>query len=206
MTPYLAIPIHEARLPICRLRPLMLVAPLLAALWFGDTRMPAKTLPHDIMLWSGYVLAIFGAFIHIYSSVFLSAGGLATSGPYSVMRHPLYAGLLATLTGIGLQTASLGLTALILAIAALCCLYHTSEEESALLRIHGSRFREYQQRVPAWLPRPNLWNEPHEIMAKPRAVLNAMLLNFALLMLFPAIEVLHLLHASGILPSFFSYP
>lgn len=206
MTSYLAIPIHEARLPICRLRPLMLIAPLIAALWFGDTRWAAKTLPHEMMMWSGYVLAIGGSFIHIYSSLFLSGGGLATDGPYSVMRHPLYAGLLATLTGIGLQTASLGLTALMVAIAALCCLCHASQEESALLRIHGARFREYQQRVPAWLPRFTLWNEPQEIMAKPRAVLNAMLLNFALLMLFPVIEVLHLLHESGILPSFFSYP
>jgi protein-S-isoprenylcysteine O-methyltransferase Ste14 len=183
----------------------MLVTLLVPVLIFGNTSWSEESIVHIAMVWSGYLLAIVGAFTHIYSSVFISRGELATGGPYSVMRHPLYAGLFVTMTGIGLQTASLSLTALLLVVGALCCIYHASEEESQLVRLHGERYRKYQARVPAWLPRFSLWDEPQEIMANPRLLLKAMLLNGALLLFYPFIEILHALHASGMLPSFFSY-
>jgi protein-S-isoprenylcysteine O-methyltransferase Ste14 len=77
---------------------------------------------------------------------------LVTTGPYSVIRHPVFAALLALL----LSTVAL-LTPGVAALAAIAaCVYGTEirirAEDGLLERRFGDPYREYRSRVAAYLP------------------------------------------------------
>jgi protein-S-isoprenylcysteine O-methyltransferase Ste14 len=78
---------------------------------------------------------------------------LVTGGPFAIVRHPMY---------LGLVTAALGSlllyqtwTALAFAIFAPFVLLRARREEQALAAEFGEQWREYCKRVPAFFPR--LW-------------------------------------------------
>ncbi|HKG90702.1 MAG TPA: isoprenylcysteine carboxylmethyltransferase family protein [Gemmatimonadaceae bacterium] len=76
---------------------------------------------------------------------------LITSGPYAVVRHPIYAGLVAFLAGSALvwnDAALLGVAA----AAALLFAAHVRVEEAMFIRHFGEAYRQYQRRTPALLP------------------------------------------------------
>ena len=196
-------PMDEIERPRYSLRPMLLVLLLpLALIVANPVSWPEKSWPHELMEWSGYLLAIIGAYMQIYATVFTSSGELATAGPYSVVRHPSYIGLLVMMTGIGLETASLPLVAFALAIAVPICLWQARREEIEMLGRFGVRYAKYQERVRAWLPRLQLWDEISEVAAKPRTVMDSMLRNSALLMLYPIFEITHMLHQANVLQTF----
>jgi len=67
-----------------------------------------------------------------------------TAGPYRVLRHPSYAGLLLALVGLGLAVTANWLSALVLAVlAGLGLGYRIRVEERALLRDLGADYRAY---------------------------------------------------------------
>lgn len=77
---------------------------------------------------------------------------LVTSGPYSLMRHPAYAGLLLAALGVAIGYGSLlGLAAIGLLLAPALA-YRIRVEESLLERRFGSPYRLYQHRVRRLIP------------------------------------------------------
>ena len=77
---------------------------------------------------------------------------LVTSGPYAIVRHPIYASLLAILasTLLLLTPWQWAVPALALFIAGTEIRVHT--EDGLLASRFGDRFAEYRKRVPAYLP------------------------------------------------------
>lgn len=77
---------------------------------------------------------------------------LVQSGPYRVVRHPLYAGLLAAVLG---QAVILGRWRGVAAVALLAASYwrKVAVEEAALRRHFGASYDAYAAKVPAFLPR-----------------------------------------------------
>ena len=68
---------------------------------------------------------------------------VVTAGPYRLLRHPSYAGVLLACTGIGLASANwVGLAGLALLPLALI-LWRIHIEENALLTTLGDRYRAY---------------------------------------------------------------
>ena len=76
---------------------------------------------------------------------------LITDGPYALVRHPIYAGLIATLAGGALLWDS-RLTLLLAALMALPLYFHTVFEELLFEQHFGAAYREYQARVPRLVP------------------------------------------------------
>lgn len=80
---------------------------------------------------------------------------LVRSGPYSMVRHPIYTSMLALLLALGFLSGSL----LRLAIAFLIFMIGTEirvrAEEAVLRERFGPEFEDYRARVPALIPR--LW-------------------------------------------------
>ncbi len=85
---------------------------------------------------------------------------LNTTGPYSLVRHPLYLGNYLIALGMSLFTRAWFLP-IIVSLAAL--LYYeriAAREEQFLESRFGDAFREWAARVPAVLPRPSAWRPP----------------------------------------------
>ncbi len=81
-----------------------------------------------------------------------SAQPLIQSGPYGVVRHPLYVGILAGASGTALVT---GQVRGILGLGLLAAAYQRkiADEETALREHFGDAYTEYAAVTPAYLPR-----------------------------------------------------
>ena len=76
---------------------------------------------------------------------------LVTSGPYAVVRHPMYLGLiLAALGGLLIYQTW---TMVVFSLLAPFVLLRTRREESVLAVTFGKQWQDYCSRVPAFLPR-----------------------------------------------------
>lgn len=102
----------------------------------------------------GTVLALAGALFRLYASGFIAKNQeLATDGPYSMVRHPLYTGNLFLLAGF---TVASGVWWVPLVAVWFWWFYYPPAidyEDRKLRRIFGQRCVDWQRTVPAVLPR-----------------------------------------------------
>jgi protein-S-isoprenylcysteine O-methyltransferase Ste14 len=78
---------------------------------------------------------------------------LVTDGPFAIVRHPMYSGLVLAALG-ALLIYSTWTTLLFVCFAPLTCV-RARHEETALAAEFGEKWQEYRRRVPAFFPR--LW-------------------------------------------------
>jgi protein-S-isoprenylcysteine O-methyltransferase Ste14 len=80
---------------------------------------------------------------------------LVSTGPYGLVRHPIYTGLLMALTGIALYDCRWrGLLGL--ALFAIGFWLKARSEENLLTREFGEEYRSYRVRTPMLIPRLHL--------------------------------------------------
>lgn len=77
---------------------------------------------------------------------------LVTSGPYRLVRHPIYTSMLFLLCGTGFMVTPLPLLALAAAVFMVGTEIRVRIEDRLLASRFGDRYREYQRRVPAYIP------------------------------------------------------
>ena len=77
---------------------------------------------------------------------------LVTSGPYRLVRHPIYTSMLCLLCGVGFMVTPMPLLLLAVAVFMLGTEIRVRIEDRLLASNFGDRFREYQRRVPAYVP------------------------------------------------------
>src|SRR5216684_3887586 len=84
-------------------------------------------------------------------------GGIATRGPYALMRHPQYTGIFLALFGEGVVhwPTLFSLTTYPIIVIAYSLL--ARKEEQQMMKKFGDKYRAYQQRVPMFLPNRNDW-------------------------------------------------
>ena len=80
-----------------------------------------------------------------------STNVLTTTGPFALVRHPMYAGLLALATGLTVVSVNPGR---LLATACLAAVLREKVrvEEGALAAVHGAAYEAYRGRVKALVP------------------------------------------------------
>ncbi len=76
------------------------------------------------------------------------------SGPYRYVRNPMMLGVFLILAGEALMFQSVALLGYLVAIMMLAFAFVRFWEEPDLVRRFGQGYREYQQQVPRWIPRP----------------------------------------------------
>jgi protein-S-isoprenylcysteine O-methyltransferase Ste14 len=115
-----------------------------------------------VMEMAGSLISLSGAFLASWAKVRLGpyftgylgvkeGHRLVTEGPYGIVRHPIYLGLLLFILGSGLVYNSIPLLVLTLAILP-CLLLQLRIEERAFATHFGREFEEYRRRVPMLLP------------------------------------------------------
>ena len=154
----------------------------------------------------GFALLVVAALWRIWCHLFIAGtknGALATEGPYSVVRNPLYVGNFIGVVGFGFAVERPYL-AFVFALGFV--LFYPAvvrKEEATLGDIFGERFAEYCARVPRWLPDWSLYREPATLAVSPaharKAILDAMWFLWA----FGLWEFIEHLHDTKILPTYF---
>lgn len=121
--------------------------------------------PNDILTYLGYMGAAFGTIILVKSSKSISiseflgtkteislTSELVTSGPYSKIRHPLYAGLILIFLGYLLVSGSLSS-----GVHCICLIAYLPFgiyfEEQNLISFYGGKYLRYQEQVPSLIPK-----------------------------------------------------
>jgi protein-S-isoprenylcysteine O-methyltransferase Ste14 len=77
---------------------------------------------------------------------------LVQAGPYRLLRHPSYTGMLITVLGYGLALTNWLSLAVLLAVAGLVFGWRMRVEEAALLEAFGDEYRAYMQRTKRLIP------------------------------------------------------
>ena len=77
---------------------------------------------------------------------------LITNGPYAIVRHPIYTGMLGMLIATGLVTTYPAILAAAVAVYIVGFYVRTSQEEKLLREAFGSEYEAYAKRVPALVP------------------------------------------------------
>lgn len=182
---------------------------LIAALFVSQPLLKSGSFPREFMLWLGYTLVIIGAFGRVYCSAFI--GGrkndeVIRSGMFSVVRNPLYVFSFIAMTGIGLQSGMLLVTAVLIISFILYYPLVVAKEEAFLEHKFGEPYTKYKQEVPRWLPDFRLWNEPEQIDAKPKFIRHTILDAFIFFLPMPLFAIINSLHESGTLPIILTLP
>ena len=119
---------------------------------------------------------------------------LVAEGPYSIVRHPLY--VFSLLGGIGIGVSSMN-TYLLVTIGLYFGCYYPSVmyyEEQKMLCAHGENYKDYRSRVPAFIPKFSLFQNPDELVIKPkkfqRDLIHAMYF-LAIYLLFETVLYIH---------------
>lgn len=118
---------------------------------------------NPIVLVSGALLSITGELLRIRSIQFaggstrtreVGASELITSGPYGLIRNPLYVANLVMYTGFALGSSALFPYFVLLSIAFFCFQYGMiiSLEENTLINLFGDEYLDYCKRIPRFIP------------------------------------------------------
>lgn len=154
----------------------------------------------------GYGLLAAAALWRIWCALFIAGtknGELATAGPYSVVRNPLYLGNFLGAIGFGFAVEQ-PLVAVVLGVFfALLYPAVVEREEQDLQRLFGDRFRDYAARVPRWIPDWSLYREPEAVTVPLRHVRKAILDAMWFLWAFALWEFIEALHSLNLLPTWF---
>jgi protein-S-isoprenylcysteine O-methyltransferase Ste14 len=124
----------------------------------------ALTSAPDIFFWLGIVLMYAGIVLRL-SAIIVLGRSFTTSvavaaeqtvieaGPYRLIRHPSYTGILITLLGLGLSLANNWLSLLVIMGCALIGFSYRIWVEEHVLQEHlGQRYQEYMQRTKRLIP------------------------------------------------------
>jgi protein-S-isoprenylcysteine O-methyltransferase Ste14 len=82
---------------------------------------------------------------------------LITTGPYAVVRHPIYSAMLGLLIATGMTFSSVAATVLGAVLYVTGTWLRTGIEERLLVDAFGERYLDYKRRVPALVPLSRLW-------------------------------------------------
>ncbi|RKG98362.1 isoprenylcysteine carboxylmethyltransferase family protein [Corallococcus sp. CA053C] len=131
-----------------------------AHLAFGEAALGVWHVP-GFVRWSGWALVVAGFIVTVRAQVQMGASWrigidserteLVTGGLFSVVRNPIFSGMLAVVTGVTLATPSawtvMGWLDYVLLVS-----LQVRLEEDHLLRLHGSDYARYAARVGRFVP------------------------------------------------------
>jgi protein-S-isoprenylcysteine O-methyltransferase Ste14 len=120
----------------------------------GGSRRESLVLIGDLLAAAGLAYSVWGlAYLRRSFSIIPEARRLVTGGPYSLSRHPVYLGEIATALGVNLATGG-WLSGLAIAYFIVCEVLRMGWEERILAQAFPTEYPEYARRVTRYLPNP----------------------------------------------------
>jgi protein-S-isoprenylcysteine O-methyltransferase Ste14 len=124
---------------------------------------------------------------------------LATEGPYSISRNPLYWFSFLGAAGLGAQSGSVTLAAIFAAGAVLIFLPVIKREEAALRTIFGAAYEHYCERTPRFGPRLAAWRDAATVEISPALLYRTIADGLVFVALVPLFELIDWAQAAGYL-------
>ncbi len=158
---------------------------------------------YEAIEWTGMIMILVCVAGRTWCSLYI--GGrkkeeLVVSGPYSVVRNPLYVFTLIGAVGVGLQMGSLVMGALC-ALATFIVFRVVIDREEAFLRsAFPDAFAKYASRVPKLWPNLATWTDTDMIVVSPKPVMRTFADSCLFLLAIPIAEGIDVLHTMGSLP------
>ena len=200
------------RLEITKSRVLIsrfLALAILPLVLFTSHSFPQEGLTDTLFEVSGFALLSLATFGRLWALLYVAGNKrveLVTSGPYSIMRHPLYVFSLIGIIGIGLTSEN------VLVLACLVLFYMSyypfavHAEEAKLTRKFGPAYRQYMTDVPAFMPRLSLYKAPERLNVN----MGQFVHNFGdaiwFVWMFLALHLVEALQVWGVLPVLWRVP
>ncbi|MCH2547487.1 MAG: isoprenylcysteine carboxylmethyltransferase family protein [Alphaproteobacteria bacterium] len=161
--------LNRSRLLIGRV--LLLLA--LTIVLFSSSYLPQEALLHHLNHSIGLVLISLCILGRFYCTLFI--GGrkneeLVTTGPFSVVRNPLYLCSLLGIIGIGFTSNQLSVLIILVVGMLLMYLPLVRQEEAFLQEKFGQAYTQYCALVPRFIPSPTLYQSPKEIIINMRRI------------------------------------
>lgn len=181
-----------------------LLLPFVCAVWLHTNPLFYAQVEH-----AGILLIFIAIFGRTWSA--LHIGGhkkvaLVETGPYSVVRNPLYVFTLIGVAGIGAQTSSLVVAGLCTSVTAAVLIIVVLKEEDYLRAKFGAAFDDYARRVPRFMPSFSAYRDVEELTIRPKIVYRTFLESSLFLISIPAIDAIELARHYGWLPDVLHLP
>jgi protein-S-isoprenylcysteine O-methyltransferase Ste14 len=163
----------------------------------------------ELMQLAGLALITCAALGRIWTSAFIAGfkdTSLVREGPYSALRHPLYALSLLAMLGVGLATRSIAITFILMTAFVAIYRHSVRREDAFLAQAHGKAHEEYVRSFRAFWPDFREYRVPESIEVRPRVFWKAFLDAGSLLGLYVLIRLADLLQVGGIAPTWLSLP
>ena len=193
--------------PRLRLTALLLLGVL--ALVATSERSAASGLAGLLLQLAGFACIACAALGRVWCSVFIAGykdAALVRAGPYSALRHPLYALSLLAMLGIGLTSRSAALTLALLVVFAAIHARAARDEDRFLRAAHGGEFERYAQAVHAIRPRWSAYVVPEFLEIRPRVLWKAFLDAGTLLGFWALLVLADALQRTAITPTWVTLP
>ena len=185
----------------------LLIGAFCALLIFGGS--PHDELTHERIEAHGIAVILIGIGGRLWSILYIGgrkSAEVVATGPYSVMRNPLYFFSTVAAVGIGAQTGSVIVS---VASAVLCAAaFHivTLREERHLTTVLGAPYKDYVARVPRFFPNPRLFRDQAEVTFTPRIFNHTLRDGLMFLVSIPFFELIESAQEGGVIPVLFWLP
>lgn len=180
-----------------------LLALLLALVAISDRRF-AVGLVGDALQFAGLACVACAALGRIWTSVFIAGFKdqvLVRSGPYAVVRHPLYALSLLAMLGLGLTTGSMTIALAMLVVFGTIYSAAARNEDRHLRELHGAAHVRFEREVRALLPRWSAYVVPESLEVRPRVLWKSFLDAGSLLGFYGLLRIADALQQHGVTPT-----
>jgi protein-S-isoprenylcysteine O-methyltransferase Ste14 len=164
---------------------------------------------HEMIEWLGIVLIVLCILGRTWSSLYIGGRKIeefVQTGPYSVMRNPLYFFSFLGAAGVGMQVGSVVLGLVCAFLAWLVFYFVVLREEQVLAARYGSTYGDYLARVPRFLPNPSLWQDEPTLTIRPPRVLMTFADALIFLLAIPLAELFERLQEAGVFPVLLRLP
>ena len=121
---------------------------------------------------------------------------LVTSGPYSVVRNPLYFFSLLGAIGAGMQSGSLLIGAFV-GLACFAIFHRLILREEQFLSRQFPQFSHYRASAPRWIPALRRWQSPRQLSFEPARLFHTLRDSSWFLLAWPIFELIECLQAEG---------
>ena len=182
---------------------------VIGLLFVSEPAWGEQTLVHEPIEYLGYGLVVACVIGRIWCSTFI--GGyknerVIDTGPFSIVRNPLYVFSFLGVVGIGLMTVRLSIIAILVAAFASYYRQVVWREEAYLREKFGAAYEAYSRRVPRWLPRLRDYRSDEETVTRPQFVLRTIRDSVWFFVALPAIEAIEYVQGAGWLKPLFWLP